>query len=233
MLRFLVAGTLRCGLAYTAQVLNRMGIACGHGWVYTPDGVRRYPEIAILGDASPLAAPFAKDFNGLVIHQVRHPLGVIGSLAGSARTRNLLIHGPDGEFLARHFVARGDVLDDAMRYYVEWNARCERHDAYLRYRIEDLDARRLLRIADMIGQVVDDAAVARALEVVPADFETQDSAATPSWSDLPEGPSRDALMRQADRYGYPVKDPDPPVPVAAGCGVSWGSRGDRSRRNPR
>jgi hypothetical protein len=85
----------------------------------------------------------------------------------------------------------------------------------------------------MIGQVVDDAAVARALELVPADFETQDSAATPSWSDLPEGPSRDALMRQADRYGYPVKDPDPPVPVAAGCGVSWGSRGDRSRRNPR
>ena len=98
MLKFLVVGTLRCGMAYTAQVLNRMGIACGHRWVYTPDRVRRYPEIAIVGDASPLAAPFAKEFNGLVLHQVRHPLEVIGSLVDSARLRNPLTHGADGEF---------------------------------------------------------------------------------------------------------------------------------------
>ena len=53
MLQFLVTGTIRSGTAYTAQVLNRSpGIACGHGWVYTPDGVRaatRYVEF--VGDA--------------------------------------------------------------------------------------------------------------------------------------------------------------------------------------
>jgi hypothetical protein len=215
MLRFLVVGTLRCGMAYTAQLLNRMGIACGHEWAYTPtpDRGRRYPEIAILGDASPLAVPSARNFEGLVLHQVRHPLEVIGSLVDAARSRNPLTHGPEGEFLARHFVARGDVIDDAMRYYVEWNARCERHDAYRRFRIEDLDAGRLARIADMIGQVVEDAAVARALEAVPVDFKTRDTEVPLTWGALPEGPSLDALRRQAARYGYAVEDPSPRVLV--------------------
>ena len=65
MLKFLVVGTSRSGTAYTAQVLNRAGLACGHGWVYTPDGVRRYPHVELLGDAAPLAAPIAADFDGL------------------------------------------------------------------------------------------------------------------------------------------------------------------------
>ena len=84
MLKFLVTGTIRSGTAYTAQVLNRAGIACGHGWVYPPDGVRRYPHVEVLGDAAPLAVPFVADFQGLVLHQVRHPLKVIGSLLGFA-----------------------------------------------------------------------------------------------------------------------------------------------------
>ena len=215
MLRFLVVGTIRSGTAYTAQVLNRAGIACGHGWVYTPDGVRRYPHVEILGDAAPLAVPFVADFAGLVLHQVRHPLKVIGSLVGSTPTGNPLAHGPEGEFLMHHFVAHGDPLGDAMRYYVEWNSRCERHNGYLRYRIEDLDAGLILRIADLIGQAVDPAAVARALAAVPTDFNTRYRARRLGWDDLPEGPSRDALARLADRYGYPIVDPSPRATAAA------------------
>ena len=215
MLRFLVVGTFRCGTAYTAQVLNRMGIACGNGWVHTPDGGRRYPEIDLLGDATPLAMPLAIAFPGLVLHQVRDPLKVIGSLVGSARSRNPLTFGPVGEVVARHFVVHGDLLVDAMRYYVEWNARCERHDAYLRYRVEDLDTRRFVRIADMIGRAVDDTTVARAIEEVPTDVLTRYSAETIRWGELPEGPYRDALARQAERYGYPAADPVLRVPVEA------------------
>jgi hypothetical protein len=206
MLRFLVVGTFRCGTAYTSLVLNRMGIACGNGWVATPDGVRRYPEVELLGDATPLAATRARDFDGLVLHQVRHPLKVIGSLLGTAGTRNPLAHGPEGEFLARHFVSNGDPLDDAMRHYVEWNALCERHNGYLRYQVERMDATFLVKVADLLGQAVDAALVARALEGVPTDFNTRYSARSLSWSDLPPGPSRDALTSQAARYGYPVLD---------------------------
>src|SRR4051812_46223269 len=107
-LKFLVVGTFRCGTAYTAQVLNRMGIACGHIWVYTHDRVLRYPWIEVLGDASPLAAPAARDFVGLLLHQVRHPLKVIGSMLSLGGCQNPLVHGPEAEFMGQHFVNRGD-----------------------------------------------------------------------------------------------------------------------------
>jgi hypothetical protein len=206
MLRFLVAGTLRSGAAYTAHVLNRAGIACGHGWVYTPDGVRRYPHIDIVGDAAPLAVPFVADFPGLVLHQVRHPLSAIGSLLGSSPLGNPLVDGPEGAFLARHFVTHGDPVVNAMRFYVEWNSRCERHNGYLRYRIEDFSAGLILRIADLIGVALAPAAAAQAIAGVPTDFNTRDRARRLAWSDLPEGPARDALTRLADRYGYAVAD---------------------------
>jgi hypothetical protein len=217
MLRFLVVGTMRSGTAYAAQVLNRSGIACGHNWVYTEDGVPRYPQFEILGDASTLAAPLVREFPGLVLHQVRDPLRVIGSLVGSAPGGNPLADGPEGAFLAQHFASSGDPLDDAMRYYVEWNTRCERHNGYLRYRVEDLGAALIRRIADLIGQVVDDATIDRALTVVPASFNTRYSARHIGWSDLPAGSSRDALERLARRYGYPVLDSPRLRPIASGC----------------
>jgi hypothetical protein len=55
-----LSGTLNT-YAYTAQVLNLIGIPCGHEWVYSPQNVRRYPEIELLGDASPLAAPARRE----------------------------------------------------------------------------------------------------------------------------------------------------------------------------
>jgi hypothetical protein len=229
MLQFLVTGTLRSGTAYTAQVLNRAGIACGHGWAYPPDGVRRYPHVEILGDAAPLAAPFVADFPGLVLHQVRHPLAVIGSLVGFTAMGNRLAHGPVGEFLARHFTAGGDPMVDAMRYYVEWNSLCERHNGYYRYRVEDFSAGVILRIADLIGQPLDAATLAEALAAVPVDFNSRYGARRLRWSDLPEGASRDALARLAERYGYSVADPCPPRVGRPSSGESSPLCGGQSR----
>ena len=206
MLRILVAGTLRCGTSYTARVLNLLGISCGHGWVYSPQEARRYPEIEIQGDASPLAAPFVRDFPGLVLHQVRDPLKVTGSLLACNLFRQPRSHGPEGEFLARHFDFTGDLLKDAMRYYVTWNTRCERHNNYLRYRIEDLDAELLGRISGLIGHEVGDKTIRRALEMVPTDSNTRYNARRVRWDDLPDGPEKDALTRLAARYFYPVPE---------------------------
>ena len=44
MLKLLVVGTLRCGTAHTAQVLNLMGIPCGRAWVFGHHEVRRTPS---------------------------------------------------------------------------------------------------------------------------------------------------------------------------------------------
>ena len=206
MLRFLVTGTLRSGTAYTAQVLNRAGIACGHGWVVPPDGVRRYPHVEILGDAAPLAAPYVAEFPGLVLHQVRHPL------SGDRIARRLASNGkpagawPRGRIPAALSSAQGDPLVEAMHYYVAWNVQCERHNGYLRYRIEDFGAGLISRIADLIGQPVDPTALGQALAAVPTDANTRYGARHLTWGNLPEGPARDALARLAERYGYPVVD---------------------------
>jgi hypothetical protein len=119
---------------------------------------------------------------------------------------NPLAHGPEGEYLRRHFVRQGDPLVDAMRYYVEWNSLCERHNGYLRYRIEDFDDGLILRIADLIGQVVDPDVAVRAPAAVPTDCNTRYGNRRLGWGDLPEGAARTALARLAERYGYPVVD---------------------------
>jgi hypothetical protein len=216
MLKFIVVGTLRCGTSYTAQLLNRMGLACGHGWVYTPDRVRRYPGVELLGDAGPLAAPSARGFPGLVLHQVRHPLKMIGSLLGAYPDRHALARGSAGAFLSRHFALGDDPLDNALRYYVAWNSLCERHNGYLRYRVEDLDAGLLARIAELVGRPVAADAASRVLEAVPTDARTFYNARRLDWADLPAGPSADALLRMAARYGYrvPATLPGPGAAVA-------------------
>jgi hypothetical protein len=221
-LKFIVVGTGRCGTRYIAEQLTQAGISCGHEWVYLPHA-RRTPHIAILGDSSAQAAPFVPDFPGFVFHQVRHPLKVIGSFLGFGLFHDDRQFGPDGDFMARHFRFTGDVLGDTMRYYVEWNTRCERSARYLRCRVEDVDHDLLQRIAGAIGVEVDDRAIARALETVPTNTHSLNNFQTVTWNDVPAGPSKDELVRIAGRYRY-----DPPRPrrrVALGVEHrSWWAR---------
>lgn len=203
MLRFIVVGTGRCGTGYISQILTRMGIPCGHEWVYSPHP-RRNPHIEILGDSSAQAVPFVPDFDGFVFHQVRNPLQVIGSFIGFNLFKDYRWHGPDGEFMAQHFHFTGDELGDAMRYYVEWNQRCERQDRYFRYKVEDIDRAMLRRMADLIGVRVEDSAIDQALREVPTNCNTRHNAQPLTWDDLPDGPLKDDLIAISRRYGYNV-----------------------------
>ncbi len=193
MLKFLIVGTLRSGSGYMASVLSRMGLACGHGWAYPPDQPRRYPEVDLLGDASPTAAAWVPEFGGLVLHQVRHPLAVIGSLLGAPPTPG------EGGYPFPH---QRLGLEEAIRYYVAWNQRCERHYGYLRYQVESVDRRLLQKVADLVGRSVDVALVEQALQAVPTNLRTRYARIRLDWDDLPAGPLRDPLVKIARRYGY-------------------------------
>ncbi len=75
----------------------------------------------------------------MILHQVREPLAVIDSLLDLGLFASEFtdeIHRPWRRFLESHFQLFGDPLVDAMRFYVQWNERCEAH-ADLRIRIED------------------------------------------------------------------------------------------------
>jgi hypothetical protein len=150
MLKLLVVGTLRCGTADTAQALNLMGFPCGHGWVFGHDEVQRYPELEVIADASLAAAPLARAFGGLVLHQVRDSLKVIGSLLSTGLIEYPRASGLEGVSITRQFPLTGNPIPDAMRYHVDGNAQCERGDRYFRLRVEDLDVGRLGQIAALI-----------------------------------------------------------------------------------
>jgi hypothetical protein len=202
MLRFIVVGTGRCGTAYIAQVLNQVGIFCGHEWVYTPHPVELPFEI--LGDSSAQAAPFAASFPGLVLHQVRHPLKVIASFLRFGLFDDYRRCGEGGAFIARHFRFTGEPLADAMRYYVEWNLLCERADDYRRYRVEEIDSKLLRQIGDWIGIPVTEERADQALARIPNNANTRGDVVPLSWSDLPTGTIKERLSEMAVRYGYPV-----------------------------
>ena len=186
-----------------AHLLSRIGVPCGHEWVYS-DHPRRYPELEIRGDSSAQAVPFLHKFPSLVLHQVRHPLRVIGSFLGFGLFRDPSAHGIDGQFMMRHFEFTGDELGDAMRYYVHWNELCERvePDRYLRYQLEQIDVEHMTRICGFLGEPVDRVAIELALRAVPRNFNTQFNSRRIAWCDLPDGPAKHNLQQMAVRYGY-------------------------------
>ena len=84
---FVVTGCARSGTAYTAAVLSRLGLRCGHEVVFGP-ATRAFTGFGGQhGDSSWLAVPFlgqlpAGPDGAVVLHRVRHPLKVVRSLLG-------------------------------------------------------------------------------------------------------------------------------------------------------
>lgn len=197
---FVVVGTGRCGTTFTASALTALGIDCGHESWWTVDPSGRRPGLH--GDASWLAVPFLGDYQGAVLHQVRHPLDVIRSLVGIGMFTDPR-HGGYQNLAFEHLPGLvGDDLTDAMRWYVGWNASCERF-AHHRFRIEDLDASLLVQLAADVGHPVDRSTAVRALADVRLDRNSRRRAGL-RWDDLPDGSLKRKLREMADAYGYEV-----------------------------
>lgn len=196
--RFAVVGTGRSGSGFISRVFRAAGVECGHEEWFVPSGPGG--RSGLDGDSSWLAVPHLDDFAGPVLHQVRHPLDVIRSLAG-IRMFSDVAHGPYRWFMYAHLPGLvGDDLLDAMRWYVEWNRRCEVH-ATVRYRVEAVDAARLGQLCAAVGAPVAPAVAEEALGAVSNRFNARPRAAL-TWDDLPAGPLRDRVQEMAEAYGY-------------------------------
>ncbi len=208
-LRFLVVGTGRSGTTFTTALLQRAGIAVEHEAVFTQTGPRDPGRLE--GDVSWMAVPYLARFPGPILHQVREPLAVIDSLLDLglfARDFADKIHRPWRNFLERHFHLSGDPLLDAMRFYIEWNARCEPF-ASVRVRVEDQPQ----GIADFAEQIYPGKGplIKQELARISRNLNSREERRVPRtrarglvFEDLPAGPDRDALGDMRERYGYPV-----------------------------
>jgi hypothetical protein len=206
-LRFVIVGTGRCGTTFTAQLLQLADIPVEHEAVFTETGPKHAGILE--GDASWMAVPYLAQFDGAVLHQVREPLAVIDSLLDLglfASDFSDEIHRPWRQFLENHFQLGGDPVIDAMRFYVEWNQRCEAHSD-LRIRVEDQ--------CSLIPEFIDGiypgkgVLVERHLPRVSTRLNSREERRIPrtraaglSPGDLPGGRDRDALLAMAERYGY-------------------------------
>ncbi|MBV8557313.1 MAG: hypothetical protein JO116_17250 [Planctomycetaceae bacterium] len=88
----------------------------------------------MIAGASIAAAPLARAFDALALHQVRDSLKVIVPLLGTGLIGNPRASGLEGVSITREFPLTGNLIPDAMRFHVDWNALGERDDRYLRLR---------------------------------------------------------------------------------------------------
>ncbi len=148
-----VASTPRSGTSYIRAVLERVGVGVGHEAVFMSSGKANSPPDWLTVEVSGFAGlhPFTND--GPVLHQVRHPVKAISSLATLG-----LIRTHDPVKVAEWYVAMVGNNELA---------------ADFTYRVEDMDVLLLRTIVDYIGHDADDGTLEAALDAVPRDTNTR------------------------------------------------------------
>lgn len=231
--RFVVTGCGRSGTGYTASLLTRLGVACGHEQVFHPWTLNPgyWPDpstietdersgaiwLDLVGDASNMASPYLPRLprGFVVVHQIREPIAVIRSLL-----RIKFFTSPDCAYRgtmhrdAPH-IFQGDPLERAMRYWLEWNRLTEQaasspHLSPLCWRLEDIDAELVEAFLHTIGHPVERSEIERALADNPRQYNTRGnrSADRLTWDDLPRGRLKDQLAEYAASWGYQGVSPD-------------------------
>lgn len=171
---YLITGTGRCGTMFMANFFTSVGLPCSHESVFTPNGLgwaravmegkipRENSRISegkrcvaphagdpFVAESSYMAAPFLGKVDAKIVHVVRNPLGVVGSLLGQGFNR-FSGSSPedleDGHISYERFMydnvpeLRREMpqLDRGCLYYVRWNEMIENSGKVsLFHRIED------------------------------------------------------------------------------------------------
>lgn len=197
----LIVSTGRSGSRYLAAVLAASGIAAGHEQYWSIErAVRHERTIRRLDvDVSWLAVPFLERHRGWIVHQVREPQKVIGSLVGM-RFFSAHEHREYRSLVVDRMPLTGDDLEDAANFWVRWNRTIEQHAAE-RLRTEDVGVDEVARLVERAGRPADRAMIERVLKSTPSDVNRLTPAAV-SWSDIRRTQCGDDVARLAEEYGY-------------------------------
>ena len=199
--KFVIIGTGRSGTTYIAELLTECGIPCGHETIFDYRGITK--RFGYKGDVSWLALPYLSNFNGTVLHQTRHPMKVINSLLGI----NFFTHNsfePFRNFASQYFYFSGDEVNDAMRWYTNWNTWCEEYASF-RFKVEELDE----MYADLLKAInINDINIQERFRIALNKKEKSTNTRAKmnlTFSDLPNGRDKDALLEISQKYGYQIE----------------------------
>jgi len=201
--RFVVIAVPRSGTRYFAELCRANGVICAHEGYFTKHGpMLRNPDrrFDAVGDVSWLAPPFLPMEGMVVVHQVRHPMKVIRSIyeMGLFDPAREHTRAPFVAMARRYFRFSEDPLHSALRFYIEWNERCEQITEK-RYKIEEI-SNEIEHISKWLGnnlRFIDDVSKttnSRDKEV-SVDFKEQSLKYFPEYS---------KLQLLSDRYGYSI-----------------------------
>ena len=213
--KLLVTGCARSGTLYTAQVFQSLGLDVRHEMPVPPHGTMGRDGMVswymAVDDPHPPYGPSAVGFTfDTVIHQVRHPLRVIPSVAqfilrSRASRRYIERNAPQVRVrLPERFRPRRDrLILQASRYWVHWN-HLARAKAGETLRLERLQTE-LPRLCRQLGIEFS----AEAVEKIPRTINGREwYVQRPSWTvDWPEIAALDArvcdeVRALARSYGY-------------------------------
>lgn len=188
--RILVIGCPRSGTRYTAEVLRQMGVKVEHermgrdGTVSSWFTVDDYYYPRAHGGRR---ADFEFD---CVVHQVRHPLDVIGSLETA-------MNPAWWHWQQAHTGISKESDYPGARFWLAWNEMCEQQPTDLAYRVEAMDEAWVGLSWLLFGEV-------RSLPSVSKEMGRlrRPNRKTPSWDDL--GPYAEDVKKKAAEYGYAV-----------------------------
>jgi hypothetical protein len=154
--------------------------------------------VRLVGDASWFAVFNLDEYKGKVFHQVRHPLPVVASLAGT----ELVAPWAEAarQHRARYIPLSGAPLVDAMRITADYVDECERIAART-WKVEEVDAELVLSIGEELGSTLDPEATAKRLAEA-GDTVNARGHASLAWDDLPAGDCKRRLKAHAKTYGY-------------------------------
>jgi len=235
MRRFLITGCGRSGTTFTAKLLNAMSVRTSHEEFFTaytpPSAVPGFDEwlqsTGTIGEVSGLAVPhlsrLADDI--VVIHQVRNPVAVIGSLMGLRSLHPELRALANIKFNFRHISQMHP--DDSpvilcMKYWLWWNRAIRAACSEAPIRVEDIAAsatgalRRVFLLCDMKHLWNADRCAKAALKLgARVNGGVRDYSV--SWRHLPEGALKEQIAEDAVAYGYTMAELEGYWPLGIAC----------------
>jgi len=197
--QFVIVSTGRAGSTYTASLLSKADVKCSHEMWFTPSGF--YKNLRHHGDSSWLAVPYLEENPNLtekVVHQVRNPLDVVSSLYGigffEPENSNSF-----NDFVRRSFQLTGNPLIDCVRFWTEWNTRCE-EISEVTYLFEDLLNDPCVVFSALDIQI-DNQKIARLKDVSKKKINSRRRVEI-GLVDIPEGREKRDMIDLARKYGY-------------------------------
>lgn len=194
---FVIASTGRSGSGYVSRVLQAYGINVGHEDYFCFPW--RTPQQGLDGDSSWLSVDKLETFDGVVFHQVRHPLKVLSSLTYSYPNR------VRKRYIKHRYAMMPYRTDNLIRDFsamiIDMNRRITEHACAV-WSLENFDEVTVRVICEQMGYEYDEEKALEAISDISSTYNHHNRGVQLAWEDIPESPEKVALKGQARKYNY-------------------------------